>query len=593
MTEDGHDSSKMALFARGISATTIGLALALFGLLLFAADRGLDYSDESYSYLWARYPYEYRFALRLSGFFLHPVELLAQHSLTGLRMAGMMFSAASGVLIGVVLANATGRAHTRWERAELVSACGIAMFLGNIHWINTPSYQHMAAWGLAMWVAGFVILIGKAQSPSAQRFSAAPLIAAGGLILAFAKVPSAMAAALLTIGLILFAHQGSLTARLRMLRLIAFVEMLLLVATAILLSPSHVLEVFREGLSVRGEYGGLRDVLAKHLVDIENIPTEFVRIFAVGAASMILAAAARWRRFGAASLAASLVLGAAATYEALIAANPVRPIFGQYSPYDHGLRMSALAFAVLALACAAFQYRKQRSLREYLILAGLLMLAPWIASLGTGNNILSNIAFYSGFFGLVIIFITLEMPQPVAQAARLFIVLMSGATLYFAAQHPYRLNRPIAEQNVPLALDGLNGNRMLFDAPTASFFATLHDRARTAGLPAGTPLFDLAGHGPGLNLVLGTKPPAYPWIAAGYPNSPAILDKIWLLTPVADRARAWIVGPIDDSFRGAATMSELMPLDTNYESVLTIVEPRSGRKVELWRPRKAAAAGGL
>ena len=157
---------------------------------------------------------------------------------------------------------------------------------------------------------------------------------------------------------------------------------------------------------------------------------------------------------------------------------------------------------------------------------------------------------FPAFPGLAIILVGLEMPQAIAQATRLFVVLMSGATLYFAAQHPYRLNRPIVEQNVPVVLDGLNGGSLLVDAPTASFFSTLHDRARAAGLSPGTPLFDLAGYGPGFNLALGTKPPVYPWIAAGYPNSPAILDKIWSLTPEADRKRAWIVGPIHDSFRG-------------------------------------------
>lgn len=595
MTKDGHDSPRTNLLARGISATTIGLSVIFLSVVLFAADRGLDYSDESYSYLWARYPYEYRFALRLSGFFLHPLELLVQHSITGLRIVGTILTAASGILIGIVLANTADRVLTRCERAELISACGIAMFLGNIHWMNTPSYQHVTAWGLAMWLAGFAVLIGKAQTSTAQRFSAAALIAGGGLVLAFAKVPSAMATALLTLGLVLFVYQTSAVARLRMLGLIASTEILLLVAAGALLSPSHVLEVFREGMSLRAEYGGLLDVLSKHLVDIGNFPTEFILIFAVGTASilMILAPASCWARSSTTSLTASLVLGAIATCAALISANPARPIFGHYNAYDQGLKMSALAFAVLALTCAVSRYRKQRILRERLMLAGLFMLVPSIASLGTGNNFLSNTTIYSGFFGLVIVLITLEMPQVIAQAVRLFLVLMSGATLYFAAQHPYRLNRPITEQNVPLVLDGLNGSRMLFDTQTANFFATLHDRARAAGLSAGTPLFDLAGHGPGFNLALGTKPPVYPWIAAGYPNSPAILDEIWSLTPVADRARAWIIGPIDNSFRGAAAMSELMPLDSNYESVLTIVEPQSGKTVELWRPLNAAPAGGL
>ena len=161
--------------------------------------------------------------------------------------------------------------------------------------------------------------------------------------------------------------------------------------------------------------------------------------------------------------------------------------------------------------------------------------------------------------------------------------------MYVAAQHPYRLNRPIAQQNVPVALDGLNGGTLLLDAPTAQLFTELHDRARSAGLSPGTPLFDLAGHGPGFNLALGTKPPVYPWIAAGYPNSPSILDKIWSLTPEADRKRAWVIGPVHDSFRGAAALGKLPPLDSNYELILKIAEPQSGMNIELWRPRNAAA----
>jgi hypothetical protein len=140
-------------------------------------------------------------------------------------------------------------------------------------------------------------------------------------------------------------------------------------------------------------------------------------------------------------------------------------------------------------------------------------------------------------------------------------------------------------------LDGLNGESLLVDGPTGKLFGNLRGAAQAAGLSPGTPLFDLAGFGPGFNLVLGTKPPVYPWIAGGYPNSPAILDKIWSLTPAAERARAWVLGPIDKSFKGAAALSHLVPLDLNYELILKTVEPQSGMSIELWRPRNAAAAG--
>src|SRR4029453_4005701 len=109
MNEHGHNSSTTNLIAYGISVFTISLAVFFFSLLLFAAGRGLDYSDEMFSYLWARYPYEYRFALRLSGFFLHPLELLVQHTVAGLRLAGMLLTAASGILIWGVWGDVAGR----------------------------------------------------------------------------------------------------------------------------------------------------------------------------------------------------------------------------------------------------------------------------------------------------------------------------------------------------------------------------------------------------------------------------------------------------------------------------------------------------
>jgi len=581
------------LFARGIGVLTIGLAVFFFLGLTFAANRGLDYSDEAYSYLWARYPFEYGFALRLSGFFLHPVEALAQHSLAGFRLAGMFLTAASGMLVGYAATMEAGRRLGWLERTEIVAACGIAMSLGNIFWMNTPSYQHMTVWGLALLLSGFMILLTRVPASVARHLAIASLIAGGGLILAFAKIPVAMAAAVLAVGLVGFAYEASVAARLRMLAFIVLVEILLLAVVAALVSPSRILELFREGLALRDGYGGFQDILSKHMVDLRHAPTRFIWTLSAAVLSILFTFTATSRRlaFGKWPLAAGLVLGAIATCAALIYANPLRPIFNRYDAASHGHHMILLAVAVLALAGAVYRYRDQEVRRQAGLLAMLIVIAPWIASIGTGGNYLYQTSFYAGFSGLLIILANMEMPQSVARTARLLVVLMSGATLYFAGQHPYRLNGPIAVQNTPVVLDGLNGESLLVDGPTAKLFGNLRDAARAAGLSAGTPLFDLAGFGPGFNLVLGTKPPGYPWIAGGYPNSPAILDKIWSLTSAAERTRAWVLGPIDKSFEGAAALGHLVPLDLNYELILKTVEPQSGMSIELWRPRNAAAAG--
>ena len=55
----------------------------------------------------------------------------------------------------------------------MIAACGIAMFLSNIYWFNTPSYQHMTVWGLALLLAGFAMLVRKAPISIAQRLGTA------------------------------------------------------------------------------------------------------------------------------------------------------------------------------------------------------------------------------------------------------------------------------------------------------------------------------------------------------------------------------------------------------------------------------------
>jgi hypothetical protein len=87
--------------------------------------------------------------------------------------------------------------------------------------MNTPSYPHMTAWGLALILAGFLIMIEERPASPVQALAGATLVAVGGLVLAFAKIPAAMGAAALTLVVVCVVHKGS--ARWRMLGLIALV----------------------------------------------------------------------------------------------------------------------------------------------------------------------------------------------------------------------------------------------------------------------------------------------------------------------------------------------------------------------------------
>ena len=164
------------------------------------------------------------------------------------------------------------------------------MFLGNVQWTNTPSYQHMTVWGLALLLAGFAMLLRKAPASGVQRLWTALLISSGGLILAAAKIPAAMAAAAVTLAMVFFAGGPDSAARWRMLGLIVLAEIALLAIVAVFVSPSHIVEVLREGLSLRSGYGGLPDVLWKHFADIAGMPARFILIIAIVAASILAVA---------------------------------------------------------------------------------------------------------------------------------------------------------------------------------------------------------------------------------------------------------------------------------------------------------------
>jgi hypothetical protein len=575
----------------GLSWITIIAAVLVIAALMSGTNRGLDYSDDAYSYLWARYPFDYRFALRLSGFVVHPIELLCNHSITALRIAGVLLTVAGGFLVGIIVTRNGESGDGRLRRAEIALTCAVAMLMGNIFWMNTPSYQHVTTWGMTLFVSGAALLISGSAATALHRFGAALLIASGGLLIALAKIPSALAAAILAVMLVLFAYPASRSAKWQMLGLLVVVEALLLAFIALLVSPLRLIDLLREGVSLRAGYGGLQEALARNAADAAEIASSYLWTMLFAAASMLtsLAAPSLRQRFGAGPAIAATVLAGLATYRAIANINPVKMIFGRYNVFDHGIHVIVLALAALALALAIRQCQNSRSGRNQLLYPLLLTAVPLLAGLATGNNFLQHTAVYAGFPALAIVFSTLEMPGPVAQVARLLVTLLSGATLYLAAMHPYRLDKPIFEQTVPVALSGLNGETLQIDAPTADFFTRLRDGAQAAGLSKGTPLFDLSGLGPGSNLVLGTRPPVYPWIAAGYPNSPAILDKVWSQTPEADRRRAWIVGPIDKSFLGATALNALAPFETNYELVLKVVEPQSRTEIELWRPRTSTS----
>lgn len=568
-----------------ISIIVYLLSISLVAFLLYSSDRGIDYSDDVYSYFWARYPFDYRFALRLSGFVLHPIEIATQGSLAGLRIASITLTAASGLLMGSMVLALAPFDQTRPVGLAKVCAAVSSAFLGTMFWLPTPSYNHVSNWSLALIAAGMIANL----VPEVGRTTRAACITAigvGVVLLALSK-PTA-AAGLCVILLPLFIGSfffGSQTWRFLFKSGLVALTCLALVMYAVS-SPTYLVDLLANGLAVRG---GTSQVWHQHFTDILSMPPTYVWLQFAGLTSIAATFALQklWRSLPRCLVAGNAILGLGIA--AFSCANSVG-LLGFEASFDirhYGIRLSCLCIGILA-ASVSLQELYQRQIRWAVVSFVLLLIAlPWLASLGTGNNFLFQTGIYSSFYGFAILATAAEFFGPKAQVTTtLIVVVQTIATVYQAAMEPYRLNSPITSQTEPIAIIGLEGEQIRVDSESAIFLRKLQAISSQAGFSAGSPLINLTGLGPGIGLAIGGIPPVYPWIAAGYPNSPSILDMVWSQSTSQQRMDAWIMGPIHTSFSGADALAALQPLEKSYVLVGTAMEPRTHVIVELWKPRR-------
>jgi hypothetical protein len=124
-------------------------------------------------------------------------------------------------------------------------------------------------------------------------------------------------------------------------------------------------------------------------------------------------------------------------------------------------------------------------------------------------------------------------------------------------------------------------NRLLLD-PLTQRYVEVFSRVR---VPCGTPVIDLSGGGPGTLLLLNSKQPVIPWIAHITPHA---ADIVWQSLSASQKARAWVVGPVNPVFEdtNAARAIASRP----YVEVASAKMKFWGslRRIELLRPNGAS-----
>ncbi len=546
---------------RGFDASTLfqlACLLLILAPLLFFADRGYDFTDETYYLAWIAHPADYAMLVHGFGYGLHPIYDLFGRSIVAMRVFGVVLLTASGAALGWFF-----RRYYRAFPGGLDEARGSLILLGAIAslsyydlWVVTPSYNLLVNAGVALVLAG---LAGWSTPPLETRQGAVtrdrPLdrlaslaVGFGGCLAVFGKPPAAAILALAAVAaLILSYRRGRLRATAER-ALIAAAVCLVPLFAAIEYSGSltFLIESGRAGVRLLDNGDGVLSIVFGLLADFYFAPA-----LAIATAALLVVSLVQGRR----AEPGTLPLYASAIVLNLIwlAAICTRAAWlGEPAPSFVGIALFSVALAVAALGFARGAATSMRSLAPLAALA----LAPFVIVLGTANNSVTQLlaCLFPIIFGGCIVGRGLGRRASLAVENGLaaFTVLL----VWWGALRPYGYPASVFRQTELVDL-GVSNDRLKVDPLTLGYIRNLRHIAAADALRPGTPIVDLSGGGPGTGLFLGARAPLFPWVAHVTQSAPILADAVWNSMSAGEAGVAWIVGPVHPSFAKARLVAML------------------------------------
>lgn len=544
-------------------APWLGLAIAVLAfailsiLFLYAAPRGISSSDEYFYLVWIDHPKAYDLGYQPFGYVLNPLFELLGRSIVRLRIAGYLMSIGAGACLAYA-ANQffSTRYPDRFASSRGLVILGAVCGFGNYAlWLLTPAYNLLANVGLALFIAGCLGWLDN-------RKAASLLVAFGGYLSFFGKPPLALVE--IAIALLVLVKCDARWGKLLLAGAVAGALFLLTIAGWD--DPVGFFKRMIETQHILGMGNQWWELPRKVASEIYHGPPLFIVAATVIAIALALPPTVTVPR----NLVRMLLVACLAWLALKIA------FAAPYSARVHLLGLLTICIGMLYLVLRSEAIPRPA---QYFCLA--ILLAPFLVSMGTYDDINDHLTFHLMFPLFAIVLIAQFKPRDDVAT----IGLAGGFTLLmlFLSTRPFEINESIYRQREPLSLR-LFSDPILVDGGMARWATAMRDIGRSNGITADTPIVDFNGTVPINAAFLGGKAPVLPWL---FYATPGWTDIVWSRMTEQERASAWLITPIAPGFEGTALVKQIRHNAGRYELIGTAPFPMGKDVIALkvWKPK--------
>lgn len=523
-----------------IALTAAGTA-AILGWILKYSSYGIDFTDESFYFVWISDPFIYDYSVTQFGFVYHPLYFILNGDIVALRQANIVitFGLAWGLTYTLLASLAPNASESRFNRhiAATGLASGALAFFSS--WLPTPSYNSLALQALLITSIGLLM----ADKTTAYKSLAGwIIIGIGGWLAFMAKPSTALALAVAVFIYILISKKFSP----RPLLLAAGSALALLLFSALLIDGSVLgfVQRLQVGVEFSNYLGGGHTFGEILRIDNFQLPsrskfalflvsaTTFLAILGILVEKPTGAIASMCVSIGFFSITAVWVLGE--IHEI--------PNFGQFQ----GLLIFGIAFAagLTSLIFAQPEILRRVDATQW-GLALIFLAMPHIYAFGTNGNYWENGGAAAIFWLLAGVTLlgpavqervswTFALPLALATQAVTATLIQTGLEAPPRQPQPLRLN----ESNLTF---GREPSALMLSAGYASYMADVIAVAHNSGFNAGTPVIDLSGQSPGILYAIGAENIGQAWTIGGYPGSLKLAEAALGRVPCDEIAAAWVL----------------------------------------------------